>query len=98
MVGRAPGEPRSLPHFATLDEVESSIIIEIMKFACRISEKAGLWTAEHSSQDVGPIRVTASTRAEVLQKIEGEIRYWLEMCPCSGQASRKLEIELVDSG
>lgn len=81
-----------------MDELKSSIILEIMRFACRISEKAGLWTAEHSSQDIGPIRVTTATRAEALQKLEGEIRYWLEMCPCSGQASRKLEIELVESG
>jgi len=54
--------------------------------------------AEHSSQGIGPIRVRAATRAEALEKIEGEIRYWLEMCPCSGQAYRELEIELVDSG
>jgi hypothetical protein len=69
-----------------------------MKFACRISEDAGVWTAEHSSQDVGPIRVTAPTRVEALQKIEGEIRYWLEMCPCTGQAYRDLQIELMESG
>ena len=67
-----------------------------MKFACRISEEAGVWTVEHSSQDVGPIRVTAATRAEALRKMEGEIQYWLEMCPCSGQAFKKLEIELVE--
>jgi hypothetical protein len=68
-----------------------------MKFACRISEKAGLWTVEHASQDVGPIQVTASTRVEALRKMEGELHYWLEMCPCSGQAYRDLEIELVES-
>jgi hypothetical protein len=68
----------------------------MVKCACRISEKAGVWTAEHSSQDVGPIRVSASTRAEVLRKIEGEIRYWLERCPCTGQTYRDLEIELVE--
>jgi hypothetical protein len=67
-----------------------------MKFVCRISEKAGRWTAEHASEEVGPIRVTGSTRDEVLRKIEGEIHYWLEMCPCSGQAYRNLEIELVE--
>jgi hypothetical protein len=72
-------------------------MVEIVKFACRISERAGLWTAEHSSQDIGPIRVTASTHDEVLRKIEGEIRYWLEMCPCSGQAYRDLEIEVTES-
>jgi hypothetical protein len=68
-----------------------------MKFVCRISANHGLWTAEHASQDIGPIRVTGSTRDEAVQKMEGEIRYWLEMCPCSGQVYRDLEIELVES-
>lgn len=65
-----------------------------MNFACGISERMGVWTVEHASQDVGPIRVTGSTRDEALRKMEEEIRYWLEMCPCSGQAFRHLEIEL----
>ena len=69
-----------------------------MKLVCLISENAGFWILEHSSQDVGPIRVTGSTRDEALRKMEGEIRYWLEMCPCSGEAYRNLEIELVESG
>ena len=72
-------------------------MVEIMKFVCRISENQGRWTIEHSSQDVGPIRVTGSTREEAVQKMEGEIRYWLEMCPCSGQAFRNLQIEIVEA-
>ena len=54
------------------------------------------WIGEHASQDVGPIRVTASSRSEVLRKLEEEIRYWLEMCPCTGQAYRNLELELIE--
>jgi hypothetical protein len=80
-----------------VDRTRQSAILEIVKFACRISESAGLWMAEHASQDIGPIRVTASTHDEALRKIEGEIRYWLEMCPCSGQAYRDLEIEVTES-
>ena len=57
-----------------------------------------MWIAEHASSDMGPIRVTGSTRDEALQKLEGEIHYWLEMCPCSGQTYRNLTIELVESG
>jgi hypothetical protein len=72
--------------------------VKIMKFVCRISEKDGTWTAEHASQDVGPIRVSAPTRTEALRKIEEEIRYWLEMCPCSGEAYRDLKLELVEAG
>ena len=68
-----------------------------MKFVCQISENHGLWTIEHASPDVGPIRVTGATREEAVRKMEGEIHYWLEMCPCSGQAYRDLKIELVES-
>ena len=68
-----------------------------MKFVCRISEKDGVWTAEHASPDIGPIRVTATTRDEAKRKIEDEIRYWLEMCPCTGETYRNLAIELVET-
>ncbi len=67
-----------------------------MKFVCRIAERDGLWTAEHPGPEIGPIRVTAGTREEALRKMEGEIHYWLELCPCSGQAYRGVEIELVE--
>jgi hypothetical protein len=70
-------------------------MMEIMKFVCRISQKDGTWTAEHTGQDLGPIRLSASTRGETLRKMEEEIRYWLEMCPCSGESYRDLQHELV---
>ncbi len=49
-----------------------------MKLVYRLVQKDRLWIAEHASSGIGPIRVTASTREEALQKLEGEIRYWLE--------------------
>lgn len=66
-----------------------------MKFVCQLKQKDGTWTGEHSSPSIGPIRVTAATRDEVLRKLEAEIRYWLEMCPCSGEALREIEIDVV---
>ncbi|HTL55777.1 MAG TPA: hypothetical protein VL361_08860 [Candidatus Limnocylindrales bacterium] len=69
-----------------------------MKFVCRLSETDGAWTAEHRSKDIGPIRVSAATRSEVVCKIEEEIRYWLEMCPCSGEAYRDINLEIVEKG
>jgi hypothetical protein len=67
-----------------------------VKFVCRISECESGWTAEHAGPEIGPIRLTAPTREEALRKMTEEIRYWLEMCPCSGQAYQDLEIELVE--
>lgn len=69
-----------------------------VKFICRISQNDGAWTAEHASPGVGPIRVTAPTRDEALRKIEDEIRYWLEMCPCTGETYRNIAIEAVEAG
>ncbi len=83
---------------AAVDTTLERFMVSLMKFVCRISEENGTYTVEHASQDVGPIRVTAATRDDALRKMEGEIHYWLEMCPCSGQAYRDLEIELVESG
>jgi hypothetical protein len=68
-----------------------------VKFTCHISEDHGVWTAIHSGPDIGPIRVTASTREEALRKMDAEIHYWLEMCPCSGETYRDIQIDLVES-
>ena len=67
-----------------------------VKFVCRLREHGGVWTAEHKGPDVGPIKVTAPSRDEALRKLEDEIGYWLEMCPCSGQTYHHIEIELAD--
>lgn len=67
-----------------------------MKFACQLRFTDGLWVGEYTGQDVGPVRVTAPTREGTLHKLEGEIRYRLEICPCTGEAYRQIEIEAVD--
>ena len=69
-----------------------------MKFVCQLREKNGTWTAEHASPNVGPVSVAAPTRGEALRKLEAEIRYWLEMCPCTGQTYQHMDIEIVESG
>ena len=68
-----------------------------MNFVCQLHERNGTWTAEHASPNVGPVSVTAPTRGEALRKIEAEIRYWLEMCPCTGQTYQHIDIEAVES-
>jgi hypothetical protein len=66
-----------------------------MRFICQLRQNGGVWTAEHTGPDVGPVRVTAPTREEALRKLEAEIRYWLEMCPCSGQIYHHIEIQVA---
>ena len=71
--------------------------VTCMKFVCQLTEKNGGWTGEYLGAEIGPVRVTAPSRVEALRKLEGEIRYWLELCPCTGEAYREVEIEPVEA-
>ncbi len=68
-----------------------------MRFICRLTEQGGTWTGEYAGPEIGPVRVTALSRAEALRKLEGEIRYWLEMCPCTGETYRDITVELEEA-
>ena len=68
-----------------------------MKYQCTITRRHdGRWLAQHTGTDLGAIEVTADTREHVKQDIENELRYRIEMCPCTGRAFRNLEIEFVE--
>jgi len=64
---------------------------------CMIRRLPGGWLAVHESREAGHVEVKALTRAEVVEKIKGEIRYRLELCPCTGETYRHIEIEAIDS-
>jgi len=68
-----------------------------MRLTCTIKRLPGGWLAQHDSPDVGHVEVKALTRAEAIEKIEGEIRYRLELCPCTGETYRHIQIEAIDS-
>jgi hypothetical protein len=63
---------------------------------CTITRLPGGWLAQHDSREAGHVEVKGLTRTEVIEKIEGEIRYRLELCPCTGETYRHIEIEAVD--
>ena len=68
-----------------------------MKFACTISRKSdGRWAIRHVGKDIGTVEVTAGSREEAVEKMVNELRYRLEMCPCTGEAYRNVEIELAE--
>jgi hypothetical protein len=68
-----------------------------MRFVCRLTEQDGTWVGQYAGPDLGPVRVTAPSRAEAMRKLEGEIRYWLEMCACTGESYRDITIELAEA-
>jgi hypothetical protein len=69
-----------------------------MRFPCTITQKShGEWSIRHAGGDLGIVEVTARSRDEALEKMRNELRYRLEMCPCTGERYRNLEIEVVDT-
>jgi len=67
-----------------------------MRVTCTVSRLPGGWSALHESRDVGRVEVKAPTRNEAIEKIEGEIRYRLELCPCTGETYRHIEINVIE--
>jgi hypothetical protein len=67
-----------------------------MKFHCTIREENGQWVVRHDSSEAGAVRVSAPSRAAALEKMRGELKYRLELCPCTGETYQHLEIELEE--
>jgi hypothetical protein len=68
-----------------------------MKYPCTITRLAnGSWTIHCDRADVGQVQATAATRAEAIEKMRGELRYRLELCPCTGESYRHIDVEIVE--
>lgn len=67
-----------------------------MRLTCTLLQRPdGRWDARHESSLAGEVRVTADTRQQALDKLRGEVRYRLELCPCTGESYRHLELQVV---
>ena len=66
-----------------------------MRMTCTLTRLAGGWLARHESREAGAVEVRGATREEAIEKIKGEIRYRLELCPCTGETYQHIEIEVV---
>ena len=67
-----------------------------MQFPFTAEHHAPHWTLRHTGPDVGRVEVTAPTRDEALRRLRGEIRYRLELCPCTGEIYQDADIELIE--
>ena len=56
----------------------------------------GQWSLRHESPEIGQVEVTAPTRGQAVEKLRGEIRYRLELCPCSGETYQHIKIEISE--
>lgn len=69
-----------------------------MKFPTIIVRRSdGQWSLQHESPEFGRVEVTAPTREQAIEKLRGEIRYRLELCPCSGESYQHISIEISES-
>jgi hypothetical protein len=68
-----------------------------MKLHCTIREENGQWVVRHDGPEVGAMQVRALSREAALEKMRGELRYRLELCPCTGETYQHLEIELEET-
>ena len=69
-----------------------------MKFPCTITQRHdGQWSIRHEGSDAGAVEVTASSREEAAQKMRDELRYRLELCPCTGERYKNVQIEIVEA-
>ena len=66
-----------------------------MKFRCTVSQHSnGEWSVRHVGSDVGTVEVTAESQEEAFDKMRGELRYRLEICPCTGEIYQDVQIEI----
>jgi len=69
-----------------------------MRYACTILRMpGGLWQVRHDGPDLGQVEARAPTRAEAIEKLKGEIRYRLELCPCTGETYQHIDVEIVEA-
>src|SRR5262249_56629147 len=54
-----------------------------MKFVCDIEKIGTRWTVRHKSAGVGEASVSGASKEEALEKMRNELRYRLELCPCT---------------
>jgi len=70
-----------------------------MTFRCNLARtSAGQWSVRHASADTGMVEVTAASRELALEKMRAELRYRLELCPCTGEQYKDIEIDLIEEG
>jgi len=66
-----------------------------MKAPCTIHRTAdGGWLAHHESAQFGVVEVRGASSDDALKKIERELQYRMEWCPCTGVSGDTVEVEV----
>lgn len=73
-----------------------------MRFLCTLKQnETGEWLGSYQGStdgagEVGPIQVAANNRDQAVEKLRNEIRYQLELCPCTGESYPHIDLEIVE--
>jgi hypothetical protein len=68
-----------------------------MKASCTLIRlPTGAWLVRHSSPALGVAEVSASARDEALAKMQGELQYRIELCPCSAVSGDTVELQVTE--
>jgi hypothetical protein len=68
-----------------------------MKYAFTLTRlPSGQWLARHVGSKLGPVEVTAASRDEAEAKLQNELQYRVELCPCSGVSGETVVLQVQD--
>ena len=68
-----------------------------MKVTCTLTRLPnGQWLARHAGSNLGPVEVIAVSREEVQVKMQNELQYRVELCPCSGVSGDTVVLQVND--
>ncbi len=57
----------------------------------------GGWLVRHSSTEYGQVEIRGASRSEVLSRMQAELQYRAELCPCSGVTVGRVELAVHES-
>ena len=67
-----------------------------MRFPCTLTTSGGQWMARDESADLGVVTARGVSRDEAIEKLRGELRYRLEICPCTGDSYQHIDVEIFE--
>ena len=68
-----------------------------MKAPCTLTHlRNGTWLVNHTSPAIGTVGVSANTRDEALTKMQNELQYRIELCPCSGVSGDTVVLQVTE--
>ena len=66
-----------------------------MKYTCTLTQLPnGQWLAKHTGSKLGPVEVTAASRDAAQVKLQDELQYRVELCPCSGVSGETIVLQV----